>query len=192
MATHDYVFVTRWTVDGTPDEIYEVISDAAALPRWWPSVYLEASIVEPGSEGGIGRVVALWTKGFLPYTLRWRFRVAEARRPSGLALEAVGDFVGRGVWSFAAASDGDQPRTNVTFDWRIRAEKPLLRGLSFLLKPIFAANHAWAMERGLESLRLELARRRAANDEERARIPPPPQPSWPHQRRRQRVIGGGR
>ena len=29
MASHDYVFVTRWTVDGTPDEIYEVFVHAA-------------------------------------------------------------------------------------------------------------------------------------------------------------------
>lgn len=184
MAAHDYVFVTRWTVEGTPDEVYDVISDAAALPLWWPSVYLEASIVEPGSEGGKGRVVALWTKGFLPYTLRWRFRVAEARRPSSLALDAMGDFVGRGVWTFAetpaSATGGGQGRTDVTFDWRIRAEKPVLRTLSFLLKPIFAANHEWAMKRGLESLTLELARRAAASDDERARIPPPPEPTWPH------------
>ena len=50
---------------------------------------------------------------------------------------------------------------DVTYDWRLRAEKPLLRSLSFLLKPLFEANHRWAMAQGEESLRLELARRRA-------------------------------
>jgi hypothetical protein len=48
----------------------------------------------------------------------------------------------------------------VTGDWDIRADKPLLRYLSFLFKPIFSANHRWAMARGEESLRLELGRRR--------------------------------
>ncbi len=65
----------------------------------------------------------------------------------------------------------------ITYDWKIRANKPLLRSLSVVLKPIFAANHRWAMARGEESLRLELARRHATTLEERARIPLPPPPT---------------
>jgi hypothetical protein len=49
---------------------------------------------------------------------------------------------------------------NITFDWKLVAEKPLLRYLSFLFKPIFSANHRWAMARGEESLKRELARKR--------------------------------
>jgi len=52
-----------------------------------------------------------------------------------------------------------------------------LRYLSFLLKPAFSANHRWAMERGRESLELEIARRHAQTPEERHRIPAPPQPN---------------
>jgi hypothetical protein len=55
------------------------------------------------------------------------------------------------------------------------------------LRPIFAANHRWAMARGEESLRLELARRHAKSDEERARIPVPPQPVFLSSRRRRRL-----
>jgi hypothetical protein len=51
---------------------------------------------------------------------------------------------------------------DVSYDWRIRADKPLLRWLSFLLKPVFRWNHHWAMARGEESLRAELVRRRSA------------------------------
>ena len=49
--------------------------------------------------------------------------------------------------------------TRIIYDWRITAEKPLLRLFSPILKPIFGANHRWAMARGEESLRIELARR---------------------------------
>ena len=56
------------------------------------------------------------------------------------------------------------------------SEKPLLKTLSFLLKPIFEANHRWAMAQGETSLALELARRRATSDAARARVPPPPGP----------------
>jgi hypothetical protein len=63
----------------------------------------------------------------------------------------------------------------ITYNWRVSAIKPLLRWLSWLLRPVFAANHRWAMARGEESLRPELRRRRRATSEtERRRVPPPP------------------
>jgi hypothetical protein len=67
----------------------------------------------------------------------------------------------------------------VTYDWVVRAEKPLLRALSPLFRPLLAANHRWAMRKGEESLALELARRRAATPAERASIPAPPPPVSP-------------
>ena len=62
----------------------------------------------------------------------------------------------------------------VDYDWKILAEKPPLRDLSFILKPIFGANHRWAVARGEESLKLELVRRHAGSEAERALIPAPP------------------
>jgi hypothetical protein len=157
MPVNDYHFITRWRVEGTVREVSDVLDNARDLPRWWPSVYLDVKILEPGDERGIGKLVSLHTKGWLPYTLRWRFRVTDSRYPYGSTIEALGDFVGRGIWTF----EQDGPFVNITYDWKIRATKPLLSALSFLLKPIFAANHRWAMARGEESLKLELARRRA-------------------------------
>lgn len=173
MTSNDYHFITQWQAPGTVREVFETIADAPALVRWWPAVYLDVQQVQPGDENGVGKVVNLYTKGWLPYTLRWQFRVTEVRIPHGFALEAWGDFVGRGIWTF----EQDGPWVNITYDWRIRADKPLLRYLSFLFKPIFAANHRWAMARGEESLRLELARRHARTAEEREQIPPPPGPT---------------
>jgi len=45
------------------------------------------------------------------------------------------------------------------------------------MKPIFEANHRWAMARGLESLEIELAQRRATTRKARSAIPNPPGPS---------------
>lgn len=180
MASNDYHFVTLWRVPGTIAEVSATLADAADLPRWWPAVYLEARVLEPGAADGVGRVVELYTKGWLPYTLRWRFRVTESRAPHGFALEAWGDFVGRGVWSFAQEGE----RVAIIYDWKISAEKPLLRRLSFLLKPIFAANHRWAMRTGEASLRLELCRRQARSAAERAAVPPPPGPTFVGARKR--------
>jgi hypothetical protein len=63
---------------------------------------------------------------------------------------------------------------NITCEWRIGAQKPLLKTLSPVMKPVFRANHQWAMARGLESLELELVRRRATTDAERSLVPAPP------------------
>ena len=158
MSANEYHFVTGWRVESTVEEVSNVLGEPAELPRWWPSVYLAAREIEHGSENGIGRVVELHTKGRLPYTLHWFFRVTESRRPFGFSLQAWGDFDGTGIWTFAQ----EGRFVNITYDWRIRAEKPLLRYLSFLLKPVFSANHRWTMARGEESLTAELARRAGA------------------------------
>ena len=174
MAASDYVFRTQWRVEGTCKEVSAILGDPLALPRWWPSVYLEVEELEPGHpETDVGRVIRLFTKGWLPYTLRWSFRVTESRKPHGFSLEAFGDFDGEGVWTFT--QDGDD--VVVVYDWRVRATKPLLRYLSFLMKPIFAANHHWAMARGEESLRIELQRRLATTEQRRA-LPAPPGPTF--------------
>jgi hypothetical protein len=172
MPTNDYHFITRWRIQGTIEEIAHILADAPSLTRWWPSVYLEVHELDPGDERGLGKVIGLYTKGWLPYTLRWQFRVSEIAS-NGFTLQAGGDFVGRGIWTFAQDDDW----VIVSYDWKIQADKPLLRRLSFLMKPIFAANHHWAMAQGQRSLKLELARRHAATTEELARIPAPPGPT---------------
>ena len=88
-------------------------------------------------------------------------------------LIASGDFEGRGIWTFKQ----NDLWADITYDWKISAEKPLLRYFSFIMKPIFSANHYWAMARGEESLKLELARRRATTQEERSQVSAPPMPT---------------
>ncbi len=174
MAANEYHFITHWRMeDTTVQEVTEILSDAVGFVRWWPSVYLDITVLELGDAAGIGKVVKVYSKGWLPYTLRWQFHVSDVSE-AGFGLNAEGDFVGRGEWGFK--QDGNA--TILTYDWRIHVDKPLLKALSFMMKPIFSANHHWAMAKGEESLRLELLRRRAKTPEERAAVPPPPPPTW--------------
>jgi hypothetical protein len=173
MATNEYHFITHWRVESTLDEINEILGNAVDLKRWWPSVYLDVKEIEPGDKNRVGRKVDLYTKGWLPYTLRWQFVTTEANYPHNFTLEAHGDFEGRGIWTF----EQDGPYVNITYDWKINAEKGLLKNLSFIMKPIFAQNHVWAMRKGEESLKLEIARRHAKTSEERAAVPLPPPPT---------------
>lgn len=153
MGSSEYHFVTRWRVPGTIEEVAAILADAPDLARWWPAVYLRVREIRPGGPDHVGRIVDLHTRGWLPYTLRWQFRVTESRFPHGFSLDAWGDFVGHGRWAFA--QDGDW--VDVTYEWDIRADKPLLRFGSPVLRP-----RAGAAAAGRAALAAgPLARRRA-------------------------------
>ncbi len=137
MAAHDYQFVTRWSVKSTVEETSEIFKDAADLSRWWPGVYIDVRKLLDGDELGVGGIFSLYTKGWLPYTLKWQFRVTESREPFGYTLIAWGDLIGRGVWDFKQRGN----LVDITYDWRVSVSKPLIRRLSFLLKPVFSSNH---------------------------------------------------
>ena len=174
MALDSYHYISRWKVEATVEEVAEIVTDALSFVDWWPSVYLEMKEVAPGDGGGVGREVIALTKGWLPYRLRFDFTVTESDYPRGYAVRASGDFEGRGIWTF----DRDRGDVIVTYDWLVRPASGFLRRLAPVLMPVFSANHRWAMDRGEESLRLELARRRARTPQERVEIPQPPGPTF--------------
>ena len=114
-----YVFVTHWRLRATAQEVFDVLADPFGLARWWPSVYLDVKELQPPDpRTGRGRVVGLYTKGWLPYTLRWNFTVTESTPPTGFKLVAHGDFEGTGAWKLK--QDGDF--VDVEYDWRISAD----------------------------------------------------------------------
>jgi len=171
MSANNYHFIDHWRVKGSIEEVSQIITEVGQFSRWWPSVYLKMN-VKTRSETGEPLDSDAVVKGWLPYTLHLLFHVTEGRPPYGFSLDVSGDFDGHGIWTFE--QDGEW--VNISYDWKIRADKPLLRYGSFLLKPLFASNHHWCMRKGEESLRLELARRHAQSDQDRAAIPAPPGP----------------
>ncbi len=150
-----YHIVTTWRVPGTVEEAARILADVEELPLWWPEVYLGVQVLAPGDATGLGFAAALLTRGWLPYLLRWQLRVTEVS-DRGLVLEADGDLRGRGEWHFAQ----EGPTAVIGYDWRVEARKPMLRAFGPALAPLFAWNHRWAMARGEEGLRREMARRR--------------------------------
>ncbi|MEP7321716.1 MAG: SRPBCC family protein [Saprospiraceae bacterium] len=164
-------FITRWNVGATVDEAYSIIKDSSALKKWWPSVYLDVKVTDQGLNSGIGKKVALWTKGFLPYTLQWNFEVVQIIPKERIVLNAYGDLLGKGIWTFKKTSFGCE----VVFEWSIDFDKKYLSAFSPVLRPVFGWNHRWAMNKGLESLKLEVLRRRGVQH-----VDAPPRPTWPH------------
>ena len=147
---------TQWMVPARIEEVSDILGDAERLPDWWGAVYLDAKIVAEGDGNGIGRRVRFHSRGRLPYALRWQAEVVEAIRPHGWTIRATGDLVGTGVWRLRQ----DGGAADIRYDWSVAVGRPVLRQLTPLLWPVFAANHRWAMAQGLEGLKKELERRR--------------------------------
>lgn len=156
MPANHYHFVTDWLLPAPREAVWPLLADATTYPAWWPGVYLEV-IVEDGPTGvAVGRRTRFHTRGFLPYHLFWTAEVVEVDAPATLAIRAHGDFEGQGRWILTPHATG----TRATLDWELDADKPLLRWLSPVARPIFAANHRWMMARGEDGLKAYLARQR--------------------------------
>lgn len=162
VAPVEFHIVSQWRVPGRVDDAYAVINKPLEFTRWWSAVYLAVTEVAPGDASGVGKTLDLRTRGFLPYTLSWRATATEAEQPHRLVIEAGGDLEGRGVWQFR--QDGGS--VVIEYDWTVQANKPWMRRLAPLLRPVFAANHRWAMRKGQRGLARELEARARAQSAE--------------------------
>jgi uncharacterized protein YndB with AHSA1/START domain len=160
-----YEIVSRWRVAGTIEEVYGVLTDAAAMPGWWPEAYTRVSEVAPGEPDGCGRVSDIVTRGFLPYDVNWRLTVVAVEPPTMIRVAATGDLSGEGEWRLRQ----DDEAVTLAYTWRVRVEKPWMERLEFLLKPLFTVNHTYVMRRGEAGLKRELARRQGTSDDDRDR-----------------------
>jgi len=151
----EYVFVDEWDVAAPPEAVFDAIADATTYPDWWQPVYID---VETDGPPGLGRVSRQHFKGRLPYHLRTRSTITRYERPASVGADVEGDLRGRGLWTLTAREGG----THVRFDWRVYADRPLLRALTPLLRPLFRWNRAWAIARAREGLEPYAARRPAA------------------------------
>jgi hypothetical protein len=136
----EYVFVDEWDVDAPPAVVYDVVADARTYPDWWKPVY---KTVE-----GDKRVTHHRFKGRLPYTLSMRAEMVREERPRQFEVKVDGDLRGKGIWTFTPLNGG----THVRWDWIVFADRPLLRRLTPVLRPLFRWNHNWAVKRAMEGL----------------------------------------
>ena len=148
MAFSDYHFTTHWNIQASPDAIYEVLKDGERYQDWWKPAYLRTEKV------GEKKVRAL-VRALLPYTLEFTTELIRDEPPRELELRSTGELEGRGLWVLKPNGGS----TDVYFYWDVRTHKPLLRWLSFLLKPLFKKNHDWVMRQGEPLLQEEVKRR---------------------------------
>jgi uncharacterized protein YndB with AHSA1/START domain len=141
----EYVFVDEWDVAAPPEAVFDALADVRTYPDWWRPVYLSAEADGPPE---VGRVARQHFKGRLPYTLETTSEIVALDRPRRLEAKVVGDLAGLGIWTLTPIDVG----THVRFDWRVNADRPFIRFLTPVLRPLFRWNHNWAIARAMEGL----------------------------------------
>jgi mannose-6-phosphate isomerase-like protein (cupin superfamily)/uncharacterized protein YndB with AHSA1/START domain len=149
-----YVFVDEWDVEAPIEAVFDALADARTYPEWWTPVYID---IEADGPPAVGAVTRQHFKGRLPYHLRTTAQIVRLQRPATIEGTVEGDLSGRGLWTLSER-DG---ATHVRFDWRVNADRPLLRVLTPVLRPLFRWNHNWAIARAIEGLE-PYAQRQAA------------------------------
>jgi uncharacterized protein YndB with AHSA1/START domain len=151
----EYVFIDEWDVDAPREAVFEALADARTYPEWWKPVYIDVKADGPPE---VGRTSQQHFKGRLPYTLKTSSEIVRYEPPQEFEVSVVGDLTGKGVWTLTEAGEG---RVHIRFDWRVIADRPLLRYLTPVLRPVFRWNHNWSIKRAIEGLE-PYARSRAA------------------------------
>jgi uncharacterized protein YndB with AHSA1/START domain len=144
-ANRDYVFVDAWFVNAPIEAVHEALADGRTYPQWWRPVYIEVFSDGPPA---VGKVSRQHFKGRLPYHLHTRSEIVRLEPPEIVEGDVDGDLRGRGTWTLTEREGA----THVRFDWRVVADRPLLRALSPLLRPALRWNHNWAIARARDGL----------------------------------------
>lgn len=145
-AYREYVFVDEWDVAAPQEAVFNALADARTYPEWWKQVYID---VQADGPPAVGMESRQHFKGRLPYHLNTRSVVVEMDAPRLIRGDVDGDLRGTGVWTLTPNDDGG---THVRFDWRVYADRKLLRVLTPLLRPVLRWNHNWSIARAIEGL----------------------------------------
>jgi uncharacterized protein YndB with AHSA1/START domain len=144
-VANEYVFIDEWDVLAPQEAVFEALADARTYPQWWRPVYIA---VDADCPPGVGCVSHHEFKGRLPYHLKTRSEIVRLESPREFEVMVEGDLTGKGIWTLTPTGDG----VHVRFDWRVLADRPLLRYLTPLLRPLFRWNHNWSIKRAIEGL----------------------------------------
>ncbi|GGU62207.1 polyketide cyclase [Lentzea flava] len=151
VSLHRYRFRSVWHVCASPAAVYDVLSDIANYPKWWPEV---RSATKIDDESGV-----LICRSFLPFDLVVQVRHSIANQQAGLLRATLsGDLEGFASWEITGRDGG----TDLVFDQEVVVNKPLLRRLVLIAKPFFRGNHDLMMRGGLKGLKQVLADRAAS------------------------------
>lgn len=146
----DYRFVTHGKVEGPIRLVYDILKDGENYSQWWPAFKSSRVVGLKGSH----KIHSL-VRARLPYTLSFTTELVRENPPTEIEIRATGELVGSGIWRLRETEEA----TEIEFEWDVRVEKPLIKWLTPILKPLFRWNHDWVMRVGEVCLQKEVERR---------------------------------
>ena len=122
-------------------------------------MYLSATPVDGDTEPRVGSKIAAVARGWLPYKLRFTIETTALVKPTLIAFKASGDFrTDDSRWVLTPSGNG----AHVVLYWNPVVDKPVVKLLSPLLKPLFQWNHHWTMVRGQRQIIEYMSKSRSA------------------------------
>ena len=138
-----------------------MLADGQTYPQWWKPVYIDVRrrrrVHAPALQGPAA----------VPPAHAHEDRPAPSAR-TGLEVETDGDLRGTGIWTLTPSESGG---THVRFDWRVHADRKLLRALTPVLRPALRWNHNWAIARAMDGLEPFVRRQKVAASSSRSSRP---------------------
>lgn len=156
MKSNQYRFEDHWEVDHPIERVWDVLSRPTGYPDWWTGVYLRVDRVHGGHSAATGDRFNVVARGWLPYKLRFTIENVRLDEPYEIEFKASGDFrTDSSRWLFSRRS---AVRTHVVLEWNPTVDKPVVRWLSPILRPLFRWNHEWTMRLGQTQIAKHLDR----------------------------------
>ena len=119
----EYVFIDEWDVKAPIESVFHALRDARTYPG-----LVEARVLGIGSGRAAGRRSGVSTalQGTLALPSAPELEDRSAGAAAEFEVQVEGDLTGRGVWTLTPSNEG----VHVRFDWRVQADRPLLRVLT--------------------------------------------------------------
>lgn len=152
--TNHYRFRSVWRFDVPPETAFAALKETEDYEAWWPEIRATRRLDEDRVEAHIRSV--------LPYDLVMVLeRVRDDPEEGVLEARMTGDLVGFSRW--VVGSDG-RGGTRLVFEEEAVPQKPIMRRLAPVARPLFRWNHARMMRSAQRGLRAYLAGYAAGRD----------------------------
>jgi hypothetical protein len=140
--------ISRWRLEATRERVWDLLTNPAGWPDWWPYLAAVRQIASGDSDGMGARHAFRWRSG-LGYELHIVMSTRRVERWRELEGAASGDLCGIGLWVIEDDAPG---AIRVTYRWDVELNKPWMRLLAPALRPVFAWRHFVVMTAGARGL----------------------------------------
>ena len=142
---HRFILISRWRLQDSPAAVWQLLTDIDVWPLWWHA----ARCTQRAASSPLGDVAELNWRSALPCAVGLRIKTVVAERPHRIECHAQGDLQGVGTWLLEPADGG---WVDVTYRWEVRLDRPWMRLLSILLRPLFEWNHFTVMRAAADGM----------------------------------------